>query len=87
MAQVREAVIRELFRSSAQRHVYVKNDHSAARFILFEIAQVAQYKLISGEFLISRGFVSRSGTSLIDVAELALSELHEAHWLTDIQYE
>lgn len=86
-SQVRSMVNQQLFRSSAKRDVYVKDHQSAARFILFEIAQVAQHRLASGDFHVSRGVVGRSGTSLIDVAELALGELHENHWLTDDQYE
>ena len=85
--EVHAAILPVFYKTTAKRDAFVKDDQTAARTVLAVIADFAEREVSTGNFHVYRGVLSSRGASLRNVAELALSELHESDWLDYDEYQ
>lgn len=85
--EVHSAILPVFYKSTAKRDAFVTDDQTAARIVLSVIADFAEREVSTGNFHVYRGVLNRRGESLRNVAELALSELHEGDWLDYEEYQ
>ena len=83
---LREALLPALYKSTPKRDQMVNDDLSASRFILGLIASYSEREVSSGHYHTYRGVLGFEGQSLRNIAELALSHLHESDWLSYESY-
>jgi hypothetical protein len=84
---VRKCIMPGLYRISDKRDKLITDDTKAARMVMSVIAQYAEGQVCTGIMHTYRGILGFDGQSVRNIAELALSYLHEYEYLDYEDYQ